>query len=78
MAEVTVDELSNATEELVDRAMAGERITIVQSGSPVAELVAARRAPLNLTDLRARRRTLPTVDPVRFRADIDGIVDWVP
>jgi prevent-host-death family protein len=75
MADVTVGELRNHPEELVDRAMAGERIMVLRSGIPVAQLVAARRAPLSLSELRERRRTLPAVDPVRFRADIEEVVD---
>ncbi len=44
-------------------------------GQPVAELTPVGRAPLDATTLLARWANLPAMDPARFHADIDELVD---
>ena len=60
---------------MVDRAAAGERITITKAGKPVAELHAITRRGPSAEVLLARWRELPAVDPARARADIDALLD---
>jgi antitoxin (DNA-binding transcriptional repressor) of toxin-antitoxin stability system len=75
MANVSIRELRNQGGEIVDRAAAGEQITITRSGRPVAEL-RAMRAPLTAAAVLERARRLPAMDPVAFREDIDELLDW--
>ena len=72
MAKVTIKELRNQGDEVVDRAARGERITITRSGRPVAELCTLR-APLSADALLERWRRVPAVDAVALREDIDGL-----
>lgn len=75
MAKVTIRELRNHGGEVVDRAAAGEQITITRSGRPVAEL-RPLRSPLPVEALLEQWRRLPEVDPVALREDIDELLDW--
>jgi antitoxin (DNA-binding transcriptional repressor) of toxin-antitoxin stability system len=75
MAKVTIRELRHHGGEIVDRAAAGEPITITRSGRPVAEL-RALRPPLSADAVLERARRLPAVDPVALRDDIDELLDW--
>ena len=75
MSEATVRELRNRGGHVLDRVIAGERVTITRDGEPVAELVPVPRKPLSASALVARFRKLPPVDSERFRADIDAIID---
>jgi prevent-host-death family protein len=75
MSEVSIRDLRNHGGDVVERAQAGERITITRAGRPVAELTALRRKPLDLDVLLDRRGGLPSVDPARLRADIDAVID---
>ena len=75
MATVTVRELRNHGGEVIGRVLAGESLTVTRDGEPVAELRPLGRARLSATALVERRRHLPTVDPVRLRADVDQLVD---
>ncbi len=75
MADVTIRELRNHGGNVVDRAAAGEPITITRAGKPVAELRPATRTALTASALLDRWRRIPAVDPVAMRADADAIVD---
>lgn len=75
MAEVSIRELRNHGGEVVERAAAGERVTITRNGAAVAQLSPVARPPLPAKELLARWRNLPAVDPVLFRADIDAVLD---
>ena len=68
-------ELRNQGGRVLDRVVAGERVTITRDGEPVAELVPIARKPLSASAVVARFRKLPPVDAERFRADIDAIID---
>lgn len=74
MAEVSIRDLRNHGGDIVDRAAAGERITITRSGKPVAELRPIRPT-LTAEALVERWQRLPHVDPERFRRDVDSLVD---
>lgn len=74
MSKVSIRELRNQGGDVVDRAAAGEQITITRSGRPVAELRAVR-PPLSAEALLTRWRRLPAVDPAALRSDIDELLD---
>lgn len=75
MAEASIRELRNHGGEVIDRVAAGERVTITRGGKAVAELRPLPRQLLTAVSLIERFRRLPTVDPVRFRAEVDAVVD---
>ena len=74
MTDVSIRELRNNGGDVVDRALAGEKITITRRGRAVAEL-RPLRPPLSAESLIGRWRGLPPVDPAALRADIDSVVD---
>ena len=75
MAHATIRDLRNHGREVIDRVMAGERLTITRSGRPVAELrPLGRRGPDGAT-LLARWKRLPSVDVDDFRRDLDAVLD---
>jgi prevent-host-death family protein len=74
-SEVSIRELRNHGGDVVDRVAHGERVVITRSGSPVAELRPITAAPVPAATLLARWRRLPVVDPDRFRADVDAVLD---
>jgi prevent-host-death family protein len=73
--EVTIRELRNQGGRVVDRVMKGERVTVTRGGKPVAELRPVSGKGLTARALLERWRRLPAVDPDRFRADIDAVVE---
>jgi prevent-host-death family protein len=75
MAEVTIRELRNRGGDVVDRVVAGERLTVTRDGRPVAELRPYRSTPLSATALLHRWRRLPILDGRPLRHDIDSTVD---
>jgi prevent-host-death family protein len=75
MTRVTIRDLRHHGGEVVDRAAAGERITVTRSGKPVAELRPLRDSALPSAALVERWRRLPHVDPIRFREDLDAVLD---
>jgi prevent-host-death family protein len=75
MSDVTIRDLRNHGGEVVDRAARGEQITITRGGKPVAELRPTAPTALTAEALLARWRSLPAVDPVRLRADLDELLD---
>jgi len=75
MAEASVRDLRNKGGEVLDRVLAGERVTVTRDGRPVAELRPLPGARLGAHALVERFRRLPPLEPDRFRADIDAIID---
>jgi len=75
MSDVTIRDLRNRGGEIIDRVLAGERITITRDGRPVAELRPLGRTPLTAEALLERWSRLPAMDPDRLRRDIDSILD---
>lgn len=75
MSEVTIRDLRNHGGDVVDRVARGECVTVTRSGRPVAELRPVGRQPLSAEQLLDRWRHLPPIDPARFRADIDDVLD---
>jgi prevent-host-death family protein len=75
MSEVTIRQLRNHGGEVVDRVAAGEHVTITRGGRAVARLEPLSRPALSAEAILERWARVPRVDPARFRADIDAIID---
>ncbi len=75
MTEVSIRDLRNHGGEVVDRAAAGEQITITRAGRPVAELRALDRQPLSSEALIERFGRVPRMDLDDLRADLDTVID---
>lgn len=75
MGEATVRQLRNEGGQVLDRVVAGERVTITRDGHPVARLEPLPAARLSAAVLVARFRRLPPLDAARLRADVDAVVD---
>jgi prevent-host-death family protein len=75
MAEVTIRELRNHGGRVVDRVVAGERVTVTRDGKAVAELRPLGRPPLPAAALLERWHRLPGVDPEALRRDLDAVID---
>lgn len=75
MTKVTIRELRNHGGEVVDRVMAGERLIVTRSGKPVAELRPLPAKAVTNVELVRRWRRLRPVDPIRWRQDLDAVID---
>lgn len=75
VSEASIRDLRNHGGEVVDRAAAGERITITRDGKAVAELRPVPRNRVTAAALVERFNHLPAVDPRRFREDVDSVID---
>ena len=75
MDEVTVQELRDSADTVIDRVHAGERLTVTRSGRAVAELRPLPRRGPDPAALLDRWRKLPRIDPAAFRRDIDQLLD---
>lgn len=73
--EITVRDLRNHGREVLERVVAGERLTVTRAGRPVAELHPLASPAVSAHELVQRRRHLPDVDPTGLRDDIDRLVD---
>ena len=72
---VTVRELRNHGGDVLTRVAEGEAVIITRDGAEVAELRPLRRHAVSSIELIARRMTLPLVDPLKLRTDIDATLD---
>ena len=75
MSEVSIRDLRNHGGEVIERVARGERVTVTRDGLPVAELRPLGRPPVPARVLIKRWSRLPSVDPRRFRRDVDGVLD---
>ena len=75
MAEVSIRELRNHGGEVIDRVARGEQLTVTRDGKPVAQLRPLARASATRSELLRRWSSLPAMDPIAFRRDVDAIVD---
>ncbi|WP_375499256.1 type II toxin-antitoxin system Phd/YefM family antitoxin [uncultured Jatrophihabitans sp.] len=75
MESVTVRELRNHGGEVLDRVARGEALVVTRDGAEVAELRPRTRRSPSASDLIARRRHLPVVDPDALRRDMDTVLD---
>ncbi len=74
MTDVSIRDLRNKGGDIVDRAAAGEPITITRDGRPVAELVPVRPR-FTTAQVIERWRHLPPMDLASLREDLDEIID---
>lgn len=75
MASVNVRDLRNHGGDVLDRVLAGETLTVLRSGDPVAQLVPIPRPGPSPAELVRRRRNLPPVDLDSLRRDAGAAVD---
>ncbi len=75
MDSVTVRDLRNRSADVLARVARGESLTVTKDGDPVAAVVPLPRRPLHVSQLIARRRVLPRIDPAALRRDIDEVLD---
>lgn len=75
MADITIRDLRNHGGDVIDRVVAGEELVVTRDGRPVALLVPLGPQPISAEALLTRWRRLRPVDPVRFRADVDRLLD---
>jgi prevent-host-death family protein len=75
VSEVSIRELRNHGGDVIDRVVAGERVTVTRDGRPVAELRPLHRAPVPSQVLWRRWSRLPPLDAKSFRRDIDRVID---
>jgi prevent-host-death family protein len=75
MGEASIRELRNHGGRVLARVAGGEHVVVTSDGEPVAELRPLPRRPLTAASLQERFRSLPPLDPARFRADVDSVVD---
>jgi prevent-host-death family protein len=73
MGSVTMSELRDRGEEIMERVESGESVTVTRSGAPVAEIRPLRRRGLDRATLLERWRHLPPVDPAKFRDEVDAV-----
>ena len=72
---MTIRDLRNKGGEVIDRVQGGEALLVTRDGRPVAELRPIRPAGVRTAALLERWHRLPSVDPVKFRKDIDALID---
>ena len=75
MAEVSVRDLRNHGGGVLDSVLRGERVTVTRAGKPVAELRPVAAAGTPATVVLDRWATIPVIDLVALRADIDAVLD---
>lgn len=72
---VTVRDLRNHGGKVLDEVLRGHAIVVTRDGEAVAELRPTPRRGASASELIARRRNLPDVNPAVLRSDVDAIVD---
>lgn len=75
MTSVSIRDLRNHGGEIIDRVEHGEAVRVTRDGRPVAELRPLDAQRLTLPAILERFRSLPAMDPVALREDIDSIID---
>lgn len=75
MTEVASRELRNQTRALLDRVVAGERITITVDGRPVAELIATDVRPRWIRRDRFVAEVLPQQADHGLSTDLAALID---
>lgn len=72
---MSVRDLRNHGGEVLDRVLAGESLTVVKSGKPVAEVRPLRGKSLSARVLMERWSRLPHIDAGLLLSDIDNVLD---
>lgn len=74
VGQVSIRDLRNHGGDVIERVIAGEVVIVTRSGRPVAELRPLRGSPLGVSTLLSRWRTVPSVDTVSLRRDLDSVI----
>jgi prevent-host-death family protein len=76
---ITQRELRNASGEIMRALDRGESFVVTRNGVPVGELAPARSRRFVTADVAlAAFGGGPSLDPDRFRADVDAVIDQDP
>ena len=75
MSEVSIRDLRNHGGDVINRVVAGERITVTRDGRAVAELRPLGRPAVSARVLKRRWSRLPALDPQAVRRDLDRVLD---
>jgi prevent-host-death family protein len=74
--QVSQRELRNDSGEILRAVAGGETVIITRNGTPLAELRPLRRRTfVPRAELVLAASHAPPIDPVRFREDVDDLVD---
>ena len=77
--EITQRELRNDSGEIMRALDQGESFVVTRNGTPVGELIPLRRRRFVSADVvMGAFAGASRIDPARFRADVDGILDQDP
>jgi antitoxin (DNA-binding transcriptional repressor) of toxin-antitoxin stability system len=74
-ADVSVEESRLRTDDIIDRVIAGERVTISRDGRRVAELRPIPAIPMTSAELLRRWSHPARIDYGRLLADLDSVAD---
>jgi prevent-host-death family protein len=78
-SEITQRELRNDSGAIMRAVERGKSFTISRNGTPIGRLIPLRRRTfVPREEVLAAFATAPTVDPARFREDIDSGTDQSP
>lgn len=75
MRTITQRELRNNSGEIMRALDEGEEFVVTRNGVPVGELRPARRHLVRRELLLRALEGATPIDPVRFREDVDGMID---
>ena len=79
MREITQRELRNDSGEIMRALDQGESFVVTRNGTPVGQLIPLRRRRFVSAEVvLGAFAGAPKVDPARFRADIDSVLDQDP
>jgi prevent-host-death family protein len=77
--EITQRELRNDSGEIMRALDRGESFLVTRNGTPVGELIPLRRRRFVPAEVvLGAFASAPTIDPARFRADVDSVLDQDP
>jgi prevent-host-death family protein len=79
-AEITQRDLRNRSKEIMDAVESGRTFTVTRDGHRIGELIPLRRKRrfVPRDEFAAMSRNAPSIDPDRFRADVDAHIDQDP
>ena len=75
MRKVTIRDLRNHGGRVLQRVARGEGLIVTVDGRPVAELRPLPSRTLSASVLIDRWRSLPAVDALKLRRDLDAVLD---
>jgi len=77
--EITQRELRNDSGEIMRALDQGESFVVPRNGTPVGELIPLRRRRFVSAEVvMGAFAEAPRIDPARFRADVDSVLDQDP